>query len=203
MSKKRTPWLRNKGRKRYINIRDIKETFLILCEGEQTEVNYFNQFRLSSASVKSVGVGRSSYKLLLKALQIIKNGKEHDQYWLVFDRDEETNSVKQIKDSFLQAKKENVKIALSNPCFELWYALHYKKYNNAVNAKDLIKLLKKEMKGYNKKSSNHYEELISKQDIAIKNANDLFTNYSDYIPEKANPSTTVFQLVEELIKYKG
>jgi hypothetical protein len=39
------------------NQRPIKQTFLIVCEGENTEPDYFNEFKLSSARVESVGEG--------------------------------------------------------------------------------------------------------------------------------------------------
>lgn len=41
--------------KRRSSYRDIKQSFLIICEGENTEPDYFNAFRLTSASVKAVG----------------------------------------------------------------------------------------------------------------------------------------------------
>ena len=39
--------------KRRSSYRDIKQSFLIICEGENTEPDYFNAFRLTSASVKA------------------------------------------------------------------------------------------------------------------------------------------------------
>lgn len=41
--------------KRHSNYRDIKQSFLIICEGVNTEPDYFNAFRLTSASVKALG----------------------------------------------------------------------------------------------------------------------------------------------------
>ena len=40
--------------KRRTSYRDIKQSFLIICEGENTEPDYFNAFRLTSASVKAL-----------------------------------------------------------------------------------------------------------------------------------------------------
>ena len=39
--------------KRRSSYRDIKQSFLIICEGVNTEPDYFNAFRLTSASVKA------------------------------------------------------------------------------------------------------------------------------------------------------
>ena len=41
--------------KRTSSLRLVKQTFLIVCEGEVTEPEYFNFFRLTSANVKAIG----------------------------------------------------------------------------------------------------------------------------------------------------
>ena len=40
--------------KRTSSLRQVKQTFLIVCEGEVTEPEYFNSFRLTSANVKAL-----------------------------------------------------------------------------------------------------------------------------------------------------
>ncbi len=65
--------------------RDVKQSFLIICEGRNTEPDYFNAFRLTSAQVKAMGEGRSTVTLVQRALAIrdaeIKKGNKYDQYW--------------------------------------------------------------------------------------------------------------------------
>ena len=82
--------------KRRSNYRDIKQSFLIICEGVNTEPDYFNAFRLTSASVKALGKGLNTIKLVQEAI-IIKNeekrkGHSFDQYWVVFDKDDFPNN---------------------------------------------------------------------------------------------------------------
>ena len=43
--------------KRTSRTREIKQSFLIICEGVNTEPEYFKAFRLTSASVKTIGEG--------------------------------------------------------------------------------------------------------------------------------------------------
>lgn len=38
-------------------VREVKQSFLIICEGVNTEPDYFNAFRLTSANIKAVGQG--------------------------------------------------------------------------------------------------------------------------------------------------
>lgn len=47
-----------------------KPTILIVCEGKNTEPSYFNQFRLTSATIKPVGEGYNTVSLVNRAIQI-------------------------------------------------------------------------------------------------------------------------------------
>ena len=42
---------------RVSGVREVKQTFLLICEGVNTEPDYFNAFRLTSANVKAIGQG--------------------------------------------------------------------------------------------------------------------------------------------------
>lgn len=46
--------------RRISSTRIVKQSFLIICEGENTEPDYFNAFRLTSANIKAVGQGIST-----------------------------------------------------------------------------------------------------------------------------------------------
>ena len=77
--------------KRY-GFKNPKKSFLIICEGENTEPDYFNAFRLTSATVKAVGKGLGTMNLVKEAIIIRdreKNmGKSFDYCWVVFDKDD-------------------------------------------------------------------------------------------------------------------
>ena len=64
-----------------------KPTILIVCEGENTEPSYFNQFRLSSATVKPVGEGYNTLSLVSRAIELA-NEKNYEKVWCVFDKDD-------------------------------------------------------------------------------------------------------------------
>ena len=53
---------------RISSVREVKQTFLIICEGVNTEPDYFNAFRLTSANVKALGQGMGTLALVHKAL---------------------------------------------------------------------------------------------------------------------------------------
>lgn len=48
-------------------------------------------------------------------------GRPHNQIWCVFDRDEHPNFAQAID----LANRHGIKLAISNPCIELWFILHF------------------------------------------------------------------------------
>ena len=55
-----------------------KEKFLIVCEGKNTEPDYFNKFKLTNANVKAFGKGFNTLSLVNKVLERT-DLKEYDQ----------------------------------------------------------------------------------------------------------------------------
>ncbi|WP_293338169.1 RloB family protein [Microcoleus sp. CAWBG58] len=180
--------------------------FLIVCEGEKTEPNYFRSFPVDTKVIKLdiKGEGKNTKSLVEKAIEL-KNDSEYDEsdrFWCVFDRDingKNSNDAQNFNAAMTLAKNNGIKVAYSNDAFELWYLLHFHFYNNGISRKDyqnmLTKLLGHE---YQKNSETIYEELKNKQQDAIKHAKRLLLQYDRPNPESDNPSTTVHLLVEEL-----
>ncbi|OAZ03922.1 RloB family protein [Flavobacterium succinicans] len=193
-----------------------KPSILIVCEGENTEPSYFNQFRLSSATVKSVGEGYNTTSLVNRAIQL-SNEKQYDQVWCVFDKDDfdenDFNNAIQI------AEAQNFKVAYSNQSFEYWLILHFddhqgggmhrKDYNDKIN--ELLKPFGVTYEGNgNKKVNEHFFELLDgfdkktkkkRIDLAITRATRNFNQFDHKNPAKEESSTTVFKLAEELLRY--
>ena len=74
MGTKYNPRKEHSVRKRY-GFKNPKKSFLIICEGENTEPDYFNAFRLSSATVKAVGKGLGTMSLVREAIIIREREK--------------------------------------------------------------------------------------------------------------------------------
>ena len=70
---------------RISGVREVKQTFLIICEGVNTEPDYFNAFRLTSATVKAIGKGMGTLALVQKAINIKEQerqkGRTYNQNW--------------------------------------------------------------------------------------------------------------------------
>lgn len=69
-----------------------KPTILIVCEGENTEVSYFRQFKLTTANIVLTEVGAGAAAVLEKAKQVYKP-EEHEIVACVFDKDEVPDEV--------------------------------------------------------------------------------------------------------------
>jgi RloB-like protein len=175
-------------------------TFLIVCEGEKTEPNYFRSFPVSTRpEVNIVGAGCETISVVNKALELSKD-KNFDRVWCVFDRDPSPDKTAQRFNNALQlAKSKGISVAYSNECFEIWYLLHFNLYSTAIPRKDYGKLLTKLLQiEYEKNSNDMYNILEDKQPQAIKHAVKLLDSYDPHNPESDNPATTVHLLVEEL-----
>ncbi|MCG6135263.1 MAG: RloB family protein [Nostoc sp. LLA-1] len=186
---------------RKVDTREVKQRFLIVCEGEKTEPNYFRSFRVPKnvAEIDVQGVGENPSKLVNRAKEL-KEQEEYDQVWCVFDRDAWT--PEDFNNAIKNATKQGFKVAYSNEAFELWYVLHFEFLNTAIPRSDYIKKLSLLLnRKYQKNSEIIYDELFGKQATAIKNAINLLNQYSPPMPAKNNPSTTVHLLVQELNKF--
>lgn len=125
-------------RKRGVRRRLLKPVILIVTEGSQTEPKYFESFRnrRTNIDIQVVGGGAgqgTDYASLVKktVAYMEKNGlsvQNGDRLWIVADADVNYNvpdpaAVKnrQLEAAKNAAAKHGIQIALSNPCFEVWF----------------------------------------------------------------------------------
>jgi hypothetical protein len=191
----------------------IRSTFLIYCEGINTEPEYFNSFPIiPEANAK--GLSRSGLSLVEKVIELLEKQKEKDpdqQVWVVFDRDIRYSDGKKGDANFNKAIKlaheKGIKCAYSNDCFELWFILHREYQQSALNRIQYYEKLSKWLNiNYTKDgkgkdlAKNLYQMFESQLETAINNAEKLHKSHGDTEFNRQNPCTTVYQLVEELRK---
>jgi hypothetical protein len=142
------------------------------------------------------------------------NEKDNDQVWCIFDVDDfYKNDSGGLLQAIKEARKNNIKIAYANKCFELWILLHFEKPTNAISRADLEKkikrLFKKEQLGNFTKNQKVFKILLPFQSKAVENAkNSGYRKYEKIIWNKAlgetgNPSTSIHFLIEEINKIKS
>lgn len=212
MSKRKTPDLSRKSAKR-----EPYKMILIVCEGKETEKNYFENLRayekLSSVNIQVLSGSGSAPINVVKTAIDIKNSPSNnlpfDEVYCVIDRD--THST--FNDAIKLAKENNIKIIVSYPCFEYWFLCHFiycrspfiKSGNRSAgdNCEQLLNRKWQEAfkERYEKSKSGTYTSLLSRLDRAIENANRSLADAEK--DNEYNPSTQVHLLVDELRKIKG
>lgn len=188
-------------------VREIKQSFLIVCEGDKTEPDYFKAFRMTAATIKAVGQAMNTITLVNKAISIReadqKRKRVYDQCWVVFDKDD--FPAKDFNQAIQLAEKNGFHVAYSNQAFEYWFLLHYNLYTGAIHRnqyKDMLTRLTgmpySKSEGY---GAVMYNLLLSRQQQAINNAETVLAEISHGNPAEEESSTTVQRLVSELNKY--
>ncbi|MBD2335410.1 RloB domain-containing protein [Calothrix sp. FACHB-156] len=186
---------------RKVNTREVRQRFLIVCEGGKTEPNYFRSFRVPKdvVEIEVQGLGENPSRLVQSAKELNKQD-DYDQVWCVFDRD--AWPVVDFNNAIKNADEQGFRVAYSNEAFELWYVLHFEFLNTGIPRSDYIKKLSDLMgRKYKKNSETIYDDLFTKQSTAIKNAKNLLKQYEPHNPAIDNPSTTVHLLVQELNQF--
>lgn len=128
-----------KGRplRRRVAFRTPKRTFLVFCEGKRTEPDYLKALKQEPAvrDVASVDIriamdasGAVPLTLVNAAADARATAPgqqgEIDEVWCLFDV-EAPQSHPNLDEAVTRAEESDVRLAVSNPCFELWLALHY------------------------------------------------------------------------------
>ncbi|NIM05370.1 MAG: RloB domain-containing protein [Armatimonadetes bacterium] len=186
---------------------------LIVCEGGKTEPIYFKALRkdrrLTATEVEVHGAGCDPSALIQFAVDHIDKKKNeegqvnknpYDRVWCVFDCD----AHERLAEAINRAKDLGFKIAFSNPCFELWYILHFDYSSAPCTSKQAVSLLRKKHIPEYTKAKNVYEHLLKLQDTAIQNAQSLRRHHETSSPARRvglivrNPSTSVDRLVAYL-----
>lgn len=191
--------------------RELIAYFLIVCEGEKTEPNYFKSFPKRNGKIvydlEFDGGGISTLKVVEKAIELRDSSKQkYDRVWAVFDRD--SFKANSFNCAILKARANNIECAWSNQAFELWYLLHFHNRVTSMHRSEYKKAIEKSINQkfksnpfkYKKNSVDMYSVLQKhgNQDLAIKWAKMLNKNFVGETFSDFNPSTQVYKLVEEL-----
>ena len=180
---------------------------LIICEGKVTEPSYFQGLK-SEEQVRSVDVivdeqGGTPKTLVERAVARMKADRRaakaardqnliYDEIWCVFDVDEHPK----LSEAKQQAVANNISTAISNPCFELWLLLHFKKRTAWIDRHAVQSECGKLLKDFDKKVD--FSEVRDRVERAIQHALELEKWQAQRGCSGDNPSTTVHILVQRL-----
>lgn len=135
-SKRKAPGGRPLRRK--VATKRIRKTLLVFCEGERTEPEYLNALKLEPAIREAAAVeiriaqansGAVPLTLVRRAIdtrrKAVSENDEVDEFWCVFDVEWPINHP-HLNEALALAEANEISLAVSNPCFEVWLVLHLK-----------------------------------------------------------------------------
>jgi hypothetical protein len=187
---------------------------LIACEGQATERGYFEAIRRQLHMPPAVvgvlpqhgGAPRRLVQALLKARDQRRaegsfDPDAGDTLWAVFDGDEHRRAdPRGWREALALAEAEGVRLAVSNPCFELWYLLHFQDQFAPLDCAAALQALKRHLPRYTKNATLYPEPLATRTAIAIARAKRLEARaIASGDPAHANPGSGVFHLVAHLL----
>lgn len=204
---RKSPDLRRRGPRL-----EPKKTFYLFCEGKNTEPDYFRALKrrirdplINIVDIPAAGVPLTIAHQSIEQANLIGKGakrkkakqsyQEADEVWAVFDRDEHPH----IEKAKQLCEVNNVGIAFSDPCFELWLILHIEDFNRACDRHDVQRALTDVDERYDRHGAKttDFSALLENIEDAEMRADVLLRRR---IEERGdtNPSTTVFRLTRRI-----
>ena len=196
--------------RRRVAFRKPKRTFLVFCEGTRTEPEYIEALKhepevRDTASVEiridmdaSGAVPMTLVNAAAKAR--VRNSQEQgeiDEVWCLFDVEWPQNHPK-LPEARAKAAESDVRLAISNPCFEIWLALHFENRTAWLDSAAAGKLRR-----YHDKSSSKGldgSEYMPRRADAAQRARDLTAKHAGdgtAFPDD-NPSSGMYLLLEAI-----
>lgn len=209
-------------KKRKVGGTPKREYYLIVCEGEKTEPNYFKALKENLPKgvvdyIEIEGEGKNTLTLIEEVKRIRDrkengiNGRKFDHTWAVFDKDSFPASNFDNAINKGEQLKRKVNCAWSNEAFELWYLLHLEFVNAPMTREDykpriehwLTQRIGRPFK-YAKNRIDMYDILreYGNEEQAIEWAKSLDSQYVDFKFHTHNPNTKLYILICQLNELK-
>ncbi len=190
--------------------REQRKRFLIVVEGAVTECSYFNAIRtsrkISTANIQVVPPGPTSpIEIVNRAVRLRDEQRRSDSYdevWCVFDVEAKVTQPARegLAEALRNADEKKIKVALSNPCFELWLLLHHEDCTAWI-ASDAVQRRCSELNIVTDKKIQDATGILSRHDEAkprAENQSQSHNRNGTTNPAQRNPETTVHRLVDAL-----
>ncbi len=182
-----------------------RREILIFAEGEKTEGSYLlpwrREFRdrvlISVDPFHGVPLSLVNKAVETKKAELLeqkrRRGRAHDEIWCMFDIDAHPN----VREAIQKAEDNGIHLAISNPCIELWFILHFEDqtaYISRHKAQSRSAELLESGKNLSRRAMDllfdHFENARQRaRELDIKHAR-------DGSPPGSNPSSGVWELIE-------
>jgi hypothetical protein len=178
----------------------------IYAEGEKTESNYithWNRLYRERVIVSIVTHEHTTPFELVKSAAAQRrqdrreakkgHGSEFQQYWCIFDVDEHPR----LPEALDMAQANEIHVALSSPCLELWFLLHFENQAAHIHRHDAQNRSKDYLKCSKELTPAALELLVKEFDQAKSRAQALAVKHeADGSKRPWNPHSEVWRLVD-------
>lgn len=180
---------------------------LVVCEGSSTEPRYLEDlirdFRVLLIDIVIDARGGVPKTLVERAVEEKKHAEQaakragdanlrYEEVWCVYDVDEHPK----LLDARQQAEAHGIRLAISNPSFELWFLLHFQEQTAHIERDAARHGCAEHMDGYVKHAT--YRLLAPRFELAINRARALDQRHASNGEPGANPSTGAVHLALRL-----
>ena len=180
---------------------------LVCCEGEVTEPSYLNglkvQLQIRLVHIEVVPGGSNPKTLVDHAVERKQQAErdarrekddnlKYDEVWCVFDVD----AHEYIPEAKQKAGANDIRLAISNPCFELWLLLHFRDQRQHIERHQTQSACREHMPAYDKEVP--FGLLFPHYQSAVQRALQLDHWQDTRGCAGENPSTGVYQLTERI-----
>ena len=193
--------------RRRVGFRTPKRTFLVFCEGIRTEPDYLTALKQEpevrdTASV-DIRIDRNAsgavpLTLVNAAAEARARSSEEqgeiDEVWCLFDIEWPRNHP-DLSEARAKAEVSDVRLAISNPCFELWLVLHFESHTAWLDSDAAGKLRRKHDKSSGKEVDG--SQYMPRRADAAQRARALTAKHAGDGREfpKDNPSSGMYLLL--------
>jgi hypothetical protein len=207
MASKRSRASQPRTLKRKVATRPPRKTLVVFCEGEKTEPQYLLALKQEPLVKDTAAVdirvetghgGAVPLTLITLATaartKSVAEEAEIDEFWCVFDVEWPRNHP-HLPEAIALAEANDIRLAVSNPCFELWLILHYRDHGSWLDNREAVELRRQLDRSTNKSlNAATYMPLL---EDAVRRAADLDTRHKRDGSEfpHDNPSSGMHRLI--------
>lgn len=200
-------------RSRRVTADAVRRELLVFAEGKVTEEEYLNHYHRRHRRHVSVHIDdfrgvplslvRRAIDAKKKSEQEAKRrrGRAYDEIWCVFDIDQHSG----LKEALSLAREHNINVAVSNPCIELWFVLHFANQTAHIERHDVQATARVHTKCKKSLSPEALADLEERYEDAKARALSLDEKHrGDARPfPDDNPSSGVWKIIDSITAAAG
>lgn len=189
--------------------RASRRELLVFTEGQLTEEAYLKHWHRRFRGQVNVEINEfhgtplalveraAAIKVANERAERKGRGRVHDEVWCIFDIDEHPH----FDDANELARVHGIELAVSNPCIELWFLLHFVDQTAYIDRHEVQSRVRAHL-GRGKDLDSSALGLLEANVVAAKaRALRLDAKHDgDGTPAPGNPSSTVWRIIEAIAR---